>query len=99
MIAAGVNAKALSTYMGHASVVITYDLYGHLMPATKPKPPSSSTPSWTAHETLGAPSKPRGTTGRHAIHTLAPECKPSYKPPTAVWTYSRFDHILLRAWL
>ena len=31
MIAAGVNAKALSTYMGHASVVITYDLYGHLM--------------------------------------------------------------------
>jgi integrase len=32
MIAAGVNAKALSSYMGHASVTITYDRYGHLMP-------------------------------------------------------------------
>lgn len=30
MIAAGVNAKALATYMGHASVTITYDRYGHL---------------------------------------------------------------------
>ena len=35
MIAAGVNAKALSTYMGHASVTITYDLYGHLMPGNE----------------------------------------------------------------
>ena len=32
MIAAGVNAKALSTYMGHSSVTITFDRYGHLMP-------------------------------------------------------------------
>jgi integrase len=32
MIAAGVNAKALSVYMGHSSVMITFDLYGHLMP-------------------------------------------------------------------
>jgi integrase len=31
MIAAGVNAKALSTYMGHSSVTITLDRYGHLM--------------------------------------------------------------------
>ncbi len=31
MIAAGVNAKALSTYMGHAAVAITFDRYGHLM--------------------------------------------------------------------
>jgi integrase len=35
MIAAGVNAKALSTYMGHASVSITFDLYGHLMPGNE----------------------------------------------------------------
>jgi integrase len=35
MIAAGVNAKALSTYLGHASVVITYDRYGHLMPGNE----------------------------------------------------------------
>lgn len=35
MIAAGVNAKALSTYMGHASVTITFDRYGHLMPGNE----------------------------------------------------------------
>jgi integrase len=34
MIAAGVNAKALQTYMGHASVSITLDRYGHLMPGS-----------------------------------------------------------------
>jgi integrase len=32
MIAAGVNAKALQTYMGHANISITLDQYGHLMP-------------------------------------------------------------------
>jgi integrase len=32
MIAAGVNAKSLSEYMGHANMAITYDRYGHLMP-------------------------------------------------------------------
>ena len=32
MIAADVNVKAISTYMGHASVRITLDRYGHLMP-------------------------------------------------------------------
>jgi integrase len=31
MIAAGANAKALSTYMGHSSITITLDRYGHLM--------------------------------------------------------------------
>jgi len=35
MIAAGVNARALSTYMGHSSVTITYDRYGHLMPGNE----------------------------------------------------------------
>ena len=35
MIAAGLNAKALSTYMGHASVMITLDRYGHLMPGNE----------------------------------------------------------------
>ena len=35
MIAAGVNAKALSTYMGHAGIQITLDLYGHLMPGNE----------------------------------------------------------------
>jgi integrase len=35
MIAAGVNARALTTYMGHASVTFTYDRYGHLMPGNE----------------------------------------------------------------
>jgi integrase len=35
MIAAGVNAKALSTYMGHSSIAITLDRYGHLMPGNE----------------------------------------------------------------
>ena len=29
------NAKALSVYMGHASVMITLDRYGHLMPGNE----------------------------------------------------------------
>ena len=32
---AGVNAKALSTFMGHANIGITLDLYGHLMPGAE----------------------------------------------------------------
>jgi integrase len=35
MIAAGVNAKALSTYMGHSSITITLDRYGHLFPGNE----------------------------------------------------------------
>lgn len=35
MIAAGVNAKALSTYMGHSSITVTLDRYGHLMPGNE----------------------------------------------------------------
>ncbi len=35
MIAAGVNAKALQVYMGHSSVAITLDRYGHLMPGSE----------------------------------------------------------------
>jgi integrase len=35
MIAAGINAKALSTYMGHSSITITLDRYGHLLPGNE----------------------------------------------------------------
>lgn len=34
-IAAGLNAKTLSTYMGHATITITLDRYGHLMPGSE----------------------------------------------------------------
>ncbi len=32
---AGVNVKALSAYMGHASITITLDRYGHLLPGAE----------------------------------------------------------------
>ena len=35
MIAAGVNAKAISEFMGHSSIQVTYDTYGHLMPGNE----------------------------------------------------------------
>ena len=35
MIDAGVNPKALSTFMGHPSITITLDRYGHLMPGSE----------------------------------------------------------------
>ena len=35
MIAAGVNAKTLTTYLGHASIKTTFDRYGHLFPGNE----------------------------------------------------------------
>ena len=35
MIAAGVNVKALSTFMGRANIKITLDQYGHLLPGAE----------------------------------------------------------------
>ena len=34
-IAAGLNAKTVSTYLGHASISITFDCYGHLFPGNE----------------------------------------------------------------
>jgi integrase len=35
MIAAGVGAKHLQTYLGHSSIATTLDTYGHLMPGAE----------------------------------------------------------------
>jgi integrase len=35
MIVAGVNAESLQEFMGHASITITLDRYGHLMPGSE----------------------------------------------------------------
>jgi integrase len=35
MIAAGANAKAISTYLGHANIATTMDRHGHLMPGNE----------------------------------------------------------------
>ena len=34
-IVAGVNAHALCRYMGHSSIAVTFDLYGHLFPGNE----------------------------------------------------------------
>ena len=34
MIAAGVNLKALSEFLGHSAITITLDRYGHLLPGS-----------------------------------------------------------------
>jgi integrase len=43
MIATGVNAEALSSYMGHASVTITFDRYRNLMPGNEGEAAGCST--------------------------------------------------------
>lgn len=35
LIAAGANPKAITTYMGHSSIQVTFDRYGHLMPGSE----------------------------------------------------------------
>jgi integrase len=35
LIAAGVNPNAIQTFMGHASITVTYDIYGHLLPGSE----------------------------------------------------------------
>jgi integrase len=35
MIAAGINTKALCTYMGHSTITVTLDRYGHLLPGNE----------------------------------------------------------------
>ena len=35
LIASGLNAKAVTTYLGHSSIATTFDLYGHLMPGNE----------------------------------------------------------------
>lgn len=34
-IASGLNAKTVSAVMGHSSIALTYDLYGHLLPGSE----------------------------------------------------------------
>ncbi len=44
-IAAGVGFKQLQTSMGHSSITVTLDLYGHLLPGQADETPSASTRS------------------------------------------------------
>jgi integrase len=48
MIAAGINPKALSTYMGHSSITVTLDRYGHLLPGNEHEA-AALLDSWLKH--------------------------------------------------
>ena len=63
MIAAGVNAKALSTYMGHSSITITLDRYGHLMPGNEEEAAGDAgwLPRSGGRSVMRSPLSPRGT--------------------------------------
>ena len=45
-IAAGINAKTLSTFLGHASITTTLDRYGHLFRDRRPRQRASSMLTW-----------------------------------------------------
>ena len=54
MIAAGINSKALSTYMGHSSITITLDRYGHLLPGNETQA-AHLLDTWLTHATARQP--------------------------------------------
>ena len=56
MIAAGVNAKTLSTFMGHANIAVTLDLYGHLLPGSE----AEAAELFDAYLARGVQDEPRG---------------------------------------
>ena len=60
MIAAGVNVKALSTFMGHANIRITLDQYGHLLPGAEDEA-AGLLDAFLARQLGGAASAPTAT--------------------------------------
>ncbi len=59
MIAAGVNARALQTYLGHSSITVTLDRYGHLMPGSE-REAAGMLEAYLAREGLALRSRGRG---------------------------------------
>ena len=55
MIAAGINSKALSTYMGHSTITITLDRYGHLLPGNETQA-ANLLETWLTHAATDRPS-------------------------------------------
>jgi integrase len=60
MIAAGVNVKALSTFMGHANIRITLDQYGHLLPRAEDEA-AGLLDAFLARQLAGAEAEPTVT--------------------------------------
>ena len=62
MIAAGVNIKALSTFMGHANIRITLDQYGHMLPGAEYEA-AGLLDAFLARQVGGAETQPTVPTG------------------------------------
>src|SRR5439155_14995936 len=60
MIAAGVNVKALSSYMGHSTITVTLDRYGHLLPGNE-REAADLLDSWLERSHSSLASTPCGT--------------------------------------
>jgi integrase len=69
MIAAGVNVKALSTFMGHANIGITLDQYGHLLPGAEDEAADLVNAFLDARQIGGAPEPTAPSTAPHPAGT------------------------------
>lgn len=72
MIAAGVNVKALQTFMGHSTITVTLDRYGHLLPGSEDEA-ATLLDDYLRNRTLGnqrlrhnAPRAEQGADGRES---------------------------------
>lgn len=45
LIASGANVKPVATIMGHATIAITFDTYGHLLPDGEDEDEASCSPA------------------------------------------------------
>jgi hypothetical protein len=70
MIAAGVNPKALSAFMGHSSITITLDRYGYLMPGPEEEA-AGLLDGYLEAEPERAEAQARGATGEQTGEQLA----------------------------
>jgi hypothetical protein len=70
IIAAGVNPKALSTFIGHANISITLDRYGHLMPGSEAEA-AGLLDGYLEAERVRAEVQARGATGEQTAEQLA----------------------------
>ena len=79
MIAAGVNTKAISTYMGHASITITLDRYGHLLPGNETEAASLLDNWLQIADARRATAEPQDKTDKRAFP------KPRRKFDSCIW--------------
>ena len=72
MIAAGVNPKALCRYMGHSSITVRLDRYGHLLPGNEHQA-AQLLDSYLAHNTTVNRNAVHNRRGRHQRERLRAE--------------------------